>query len=369
MPGIDTLESLPIFYARWLAALLPGPLPIEVEATCSDCAMLRQPEERDTSGRIFFDKESKCCTYCPTLSNFMVGAILNDKSPAMEVGRVSILQRLSKEPGTSPLGLLPSPTYSLLYSNSPNAFGQNRTLLCPHFIEGSKSCSIWAFREPTCVSWFCKHLRGKTGQNFWRRLHTFLLTLTRELSLWCVLQLDLDSEGLTALELQRKRGGSCEDLQPNELDGQRNKVAEGKIWGLWLGREKEFYTECYKLVSNLSYQEIEEICGPEVQLSARLLQDAYAKLKLFVAPAHLQVGRFTVESVTPKVIQIWSYSRLDPLAIPVQLFKALPCFDGRPTADVLSFLEAESGIHLDSQLLRTLIDFGILEESEPPKPR
>jgi hypothetical protein len=45
---------------------------------------------------------------------------------------------------------------------------------------------------------------------------------------------------------------------------------------------------------------------------------------------------------------------------------ALSYFDGRPTNEVLSMVEHDLGTHIDAGLLRTLIDFGILEAGHEP---
>ena len=71
-----TAGTLPALYARWIEAIINGSLPVEIEATCSDCAMCSRSGEPDDPEQNFFDKGSKCCTYTPTLSNFMAGAIL-----------------------------------------------------------------------------------------------------------------------------------------------------------------------------------------------------------------------------------------------------------------------------------------------------
>lgn len=361
VPLIDTIGNLPSLYSNWFVAILPGPLPVEIEATCSDCAMCLQSGEPDSAELIFFDRDSKCCSYSPTLSNFMLGAILTDQTPAMMEGRNSLMARLKEGLGVSPLAVLPPPSYSLLYRHSPNAFGRNRRLRCPHFISVSGTCGIWRYREPTCVTWFCKHLRGKIGQTFWARLRTYLNSISYELSLWCVLQLDIGSDGLVTLESLYRKELSGENLLPNELDGLPDLKNARKIWGPWWGRETAFYIECFNLVSKLSYREIEEICGPEVKQASRLVQEAYAQLKTIDIPAKLKLGRFKVEGGTRDSIRIWSYSRLDPLDLPLPIFVALSNFNGRPTSAVLSSLAEKSGVQLNTQLLRTLIDFGILE--------
>ncbi|MCB2148154.1 MAG: hypothetical protein KQI81_16885 [Deltaproteobacteria bacterium] len=367
--GVDTVGTLPVLYARWIEAILPpGPLPVEIEATCTDCAMCARPGEPVGAGRIFFDSASKCCTYTPGLPNFLAGAILGDPSPAMAAGRASLKARLSEAPGASPLTVLPPPSYSLLYRHSQNAFGRNNALRCPHFDAASGRCTIWPYRDPTCVTWFCKHVRGKIGQSFWKALQTFLNSVVKDLSLWCVLQLDIGDSALAALESWREGEMSGENLQPNEVDGRPDAAAARKTWGRWWGRETAFYAECAERVCDLDYRDVERICGPDVQLSSRLVQRAYDRLQQTKIPAHLRVGRFTVESTASDAVRVRSYSRLDPLDLPVPVFNALSCFDGRPTADVLSAARRDRGVRLDTRMLRTLIDFGILKTGQKSKP-
>jgi hypothetical protein len=359
-------ETLPALYARWIEAIIHGPLPDEIEATCNDCVMCSRPGESGETEQFFFDKGSKCCTYTPTLSNFMVGAILGDSAPSMTTGRATLAARLGKGLGVDPLAIHPPPAYSLLYRHSRNAFGRNSTLRCPHLDTARGACTIRPYRDPTCVTWFCKHHRGKIGQSFWQALQIFLNAAIKELSLWCVLQLNIGDEALALLESKREGGMTGENLQSNELDGRCDAKSAGKTWGRWWQQETAFYSECARLVSDLDFREVERICGPEVQVSSRLVRQAYAKLQETHVPPHLRIGRFEVEDATFDVVRVWSYSRLDPLDLPVPVYMALSYFDGRPTNDALSMVEHDLGTHIDSSLLRTLIDFGILETGQEP---
>ena len=354
-----TAGTLPALYARWIEAIINGSLPVEIEATCSDCAMCSRSGEPDDPEQNFFDKGSKCCTYTPTLSNFMAGAILGD--PTLSMGRETLAARLSIGLGAGPLAILPPPAYNLLYRHSQNAFGHNSTLRCPHLDTATGACSIWTYRDPTCVTWFCKHLRGKVGQSFWRALQTFLSAVSKELSLWCVLQLNIGDDALALLESRSKGELTGENLQSNELDGRFDAEEARKTWGRWWQRETAFYAECARLVSELDFQEVERICGPGVQVASRLVKLAYGKLQETAIPGNLKIGRFEVEDATLDAVRVWSYSRLDPLDLPVPVFIALSYFDGRPTCDALSAVEHDLGTQLASPLLRTLIDFGILE--------
>ena len=362
----DAAGTLPALYARWVEAIIHGSLPVETEATCSDCVMCSRSAEPAHTEQFFFDKGSKCCTYTPTLSNFMAGAILGDPSPSMTSGRASLEARLSTGLGVDPLAILPPPAYNLLYRHSQNAFGRNRTLRCPHLDTDLERCSIWPYRDPTCVTWYCKHHRGKIGQSFWNALLIFLNEVIKELSLWCVLQLHIGDDALALLESRKRCGTTGENLQASELDGRSDVCAARKTWGRWWKRETVFYAECARLVSGLDFQEVERICGPELQMSSRLVKLAYDKLQETRIATHLQIGRFEVEDATFDAVRVWSYSRLDPLDLPVPVFMALSYFDGRPTDDALSMVEHDLGIRLDDQLLRTMIDFGILKTRQEP---
>jgi len=353
--------TLPTLYASWFKAIINGSLPVESEATCSKCVMCSRPGEPADTEQYFFNNASKCCTYTPTLSNFMAGAILVDPAPSLTTGKASLAARLSKGLGVGPLAILPPPAYKLLYRHSQSAFGRNSTLQCPHLDTAQGTCSIWPYRDPTCVTWFCKHLRGKISQSFWKALRIFLDAVTKELSLWCLLQLNIGEEALALLGVRREDGITSENLQSNELDGRCDADTARKTWGRWWQRETAFYAECARLVSDLDFNEVEKICGPEIQMSSTLVKQAYAKLQETNIPTHLKIGHFEVEEATFDAVRVWSYSRLDPLDLPVPIFMALSYFDGRPTDEALSMVEHDLGTRLDLQVIRTLKDFGILE--------
>ena len=85
-------QVLPPLYARWTDELLGGPIPAETRATCLDCAMWvkegRNPAAYDpfTGQEISFLPSTKCCTYVPSLPNFLAGGVLLDEDPAVAPG-------------------------------------------------------------------------------------------------------------------------------------------------------------------------------------------------------------------------------------------------------------------------------------------
>jgi len=355
---------LPAIYTRWIDAVIHGPLPVESEATCSNCVMCSSSDQHSGTDQVYFDRISKCCTYTPTLANFIVGAILCDSASSMTAGKATIHARLREGLGVSPLAIRPPPAYKLLYRHSKSAFGRNSTLRCPYLDSGIGTCSIWRYRDPTCTTWFCKHTRGKIGQSFWQALQDFLTSVTKSLSLWCILQMNIGDEALAILESSEEAKMAGENLKSNELDGQFNIDSTQKIWGRWWQREKTFYAECSRLVSNLDFSDVERICGPEAQVSSRVVKLAYDKLQEVDLPRYLVIGHFEVEEATTDAVRVWSYSRFDPLDLPTPIFMALSYFDGRSIHDALTMVEHDLGIRIDHQVLRTLLDFGILQSTQ-----
>ena len=62
--------------------------------------------------------------------------------------------------------------------------------------------------------------------------------------------------------------------------------------------------------------------------------------------------------------RISTYSDYNPLDVPSVVMELLSYFDGRPTADALSAIADERGFRLEPDLIRKMIDFGLLV---PPK--
>ena len=58
--------------------------------------------------------------------------------------------------------------------------------------------------------------------------------------------------------------------------------------------------------------------------------------------------------------RVQSYSRLDPILVPSELFLALPFFDGREIEEVLSEIEERTGVFVERDLIGRLLDFQVL---------
>jgi hypothetical protein len=267
----------------------------------------------------------------PTLPNFLVGRMLADDDPAFARGRRTVEARLAARLAVTPLGLGPTPTHAALYArHGDRTFGQNRALICPHFVdEGGGRCAIWSYRNGVCATWFCKHVRGAVGQRFWQALKQLLTAVERELARWCALELGIDTEALHE-------------------------------WGPWAGQERTFFGECARLVDGLAWPDIVRIGGATVAVFERLTQEAYRRLTSDVIPERLQVGKLTTVARGRSHARIVAYSGHDPLNLPKTLVDLLPYFDGRATDDTLRRIRRETGYVLEPALVGRLVDYEIL---------
>ena len=307
----------------------------------------------------YFDPAVKCCTYIPVLHNFLVGRILSDDDAASRLGRSTVEARIKDGVAVTPLGLGRPPMFSVIYEASTNGFGRSRNLRCPHYIEDGGRCGVWRHRESTCVTWFCKHVRGEVGFNFWRKaLHQLLLSVENELARWCVLELNLDLDALRRLVSSADH--KSDSLTSEAVDNRVDRSFYKQIWGTWLGREVEFFNECARLVDPLTWKDVLSICGPEARMYARLTQDAYEKLSTDEMPPALKSGSMQLVQIGRETTRVSTYSAFDPIDVPSAVMDSLRYFDGRPTEEAMAAIASGMDISLDHSLLRKMVDFALL---------
>jgi len=143
---------LPSPYDAWYEAITGAPAPEERGATCSDCPMCALRG---------FDPHVTCCTYIPPMANFRAGqALLAGGEAADAVRRRLRTARVQR------LGLLPTRAEERLYDGERSRFGATDAVVCP-FLSERGDCSVWAWRDVTCATWFCRHDAGQAGQAHW----------------------------------------------------------------------------------------------------------------------------------------------------------------------------------------------------------
>ncbi len=362
MPGhaVSPSTSLPPLYAGWLTALLGGEIPAEEEATCDDCAMCPPANSAASASPLtFFSPETKCCTYQPSLANFLVGRILSDTTKDGQFGRATVEARMQAGVGVTPLGVKCPPTYALLYQHgSTRGFGHSHSMRCPHYIVEGGRCGVWRHRSAVCATWFCKHVRGAVGRHFWSMLYRLLTAIENDLAWWCVLELGIGRNLERLLTPLEQRSGI--ELSAADLDQTTDVASYRSLWADWAGREAAFYTECSRRVSALKWDEVKTIVGPETQALATLAERAYQELLDTTLPARLKLGSFRILHSDRSMTQIATYSGNDPLAVPTEAVPSLALFDGRPRQQVIRQIEREHHIRLTDGFLRKLTDFNVL---------
>jgi hypothetical protein len=354
-------STLPPLYAAWATALLRGPIPPETDATCHDCAMCSPSGARPTTG-VFFAPDVKCCSYMPTLPNFLVGRMLADDDPAFAHGRRTIEARLAARVAVTPLGLGPTPTHAALYArHGDRTFGQSRALICPHFVdEDGGRCAIWRYRNGVCATWFCKHVRGAVGQRFWQALEQLLTAVETQLARWCVLELGVDADALQELFRHATDRNAVNSRKAGERHDAVDEGAYRRLWGARAGQEGKFFGECARLADGLAWPDIVRVGGATVAVFERLTLEAYRRLTSHAIPERLQVGKLKTVAEGRSHTRIVAYSGHDPINLPKILVGLLPYFDGGPTTDTLRRIRRETGYVLEPALVRKLVDYEIL---------
>jgi hypothetical protein len=351
---------LPALHARWLDELVRTPIPEETEATCDHCVMCRPEETARTVGVGFFDSANKCCTYQPQLANFLVGAMLEDDSAAFAAGRASIEKRLDGRDGVTPLGLARPWAYDLLYreaTRSSEAFGRTPQLRCPHYAADSGGCTIWAYREAVCSTWFCRHVRGAVGRDFWSAVKTTLRTLEDALARHCVLTVGVGAEALARLF------PSEASAEPEGATPRFDEAGYAATWGDWAERERGFYRACAAVARALPWEELRRLGGAELDVRVKLLREAHEHLESQTVPRRLRRRSLHVLSSPDNRCQVTTYRIYDPIELPTPLVDALHSFDGRPTPEILEELRRDRGLVIDEQLLRRLVDFEVVGDA------
>lgn len=307
-------EPLPWLYERWMEQFLPSPIPREGRATCDHCAMVPAAGPRSLPV-VEFRADVKCCTYIPTIPNFLVGLALADSDPNLEFGRKTLTKRLDEGVGVSPLGLRSSASFQVLYDLVGNGvFGRTHVFTCPHFSphEGGR-CGIWRYRNSVCSTYFCKFERGARGYEFWSALRDLLRAVEEQLAFWCITELLDDHYAIEAI--LETRSASQNSRLTAELLGHVGPERQESMWGSWAGRESEFYQACGQHVAALTWSEALRVSGAEAVMRSRLVACAFEALRDSAVPSRLAAAADLLPTGRDKVVPIVTHSTTDPLLI------------------------------------------------------
>jgi len=252
------IENFPHVYSNLLPTFFDSAIPRESLATCQDCAMCSKGNQTNSLDIGYFSPTTKCCTYYPTLPNYLVGAILCDSDKDSLQGQSRILEKIRKKIGITPHSISPPRKHALLYSNGNRGFGRSESLVCSFYVPEDGICSIWKNRESVCSTYFCKSISGVDGKDFWNATKSYLSHVQNCLAWYVLKELNFDLNELMII-FERYENSS---LDANDLDDRPCSDEEySKIWQRWAMKEEDFYRLAFQIVTNLSSSKLEKITG------------------------------------------------------------------------------------------------------------
>lgn len=338
-------------YSGWLADMVGRDMPAETRATCDNCPMCAPTPHAE----LRFHPDVKCCSYWPALPNYLAGAILEDTSEDCQDGRDRLALLLERSWAT-PLAVLPSPAFRILYSQAKNQeFGTALLLKCPYLIDGG-GCSIWRFRNAVCLTWFCKFQRGRASRDFWEAVRRLLSGMESQLGVWACLELGLSGGAVRrAAELLR-----AENLKLQSLDGYPKNQSDRQMWEKWNNTRAEFYQKTARLVSALSWSDALAVSGPECAALARELHDVAAEL--FNPPEYRNLKTMPLRVLQDDGVSVTvsGHSETDGYVMDRRLLGALHNFNTLDVAAALEAVKASTGLEITDHQLDELVQWGCL---------
>jgi len=346
--------ALPPLHGAWLRALtgLPDPPP-EPGATCGDCVMCGGV--RRSGSRVTFSPDVKCCSYVPHLANFVAGRALAGP------GRGSVVDRIARRAGVTPLGLGLSRADLRHVVGVQAHFGQETRVRCPHFVERTQGCGIWESRNAVCSTWFCRHERGAAGQGVWHAVRDLLIAAEEQVARHCLDRAELPDVQVGAVldhrAALREAVRQANDGDVAGVDGEGRYGEDdaspqwsARMWGDWQGREEEWFAGCAEVAGALDAGQLAALLdddGRGVDAVAR----RRAVLAARTVPDRLVFAPGPASEATDDVLRLAGYSPFDLLVLPADLEPDLWLLDGRP--------RAEAPARLDDDVLGRLLDFGV----------
>lgn len=364
MPRI--LDGLPSLYRNLFPAFFAREVPVETKATCASCAMCETSargavESVDGVNRLF-RPDTKCCTYHPRLPNYLVGGLLADPHPGLAEGQRRVRERIASRQGVTPQWIKTPTKYDLLYHNARQFFGRSKAMRCPYYEEQNGACTIWAYREAVCSTFYCKYVAGADGRKFWMTLKTYLTLAEIQLSRYTALK--LLPEYILAGRDKPTPGGTV--LTAEELDEQPLPDKEyAELWRQWAGREEELFRASYDLVRGLTAEDFEKIIGLDGVVEQTVLEKHHRAATAPELPNTLKLNpSATVQWLPDGSIALGSYSEYDAVALPGAAYELLVEFTGKqPVTAVRQHLRDAKQADLGEDVLLELYRHRILIEA------
>ena len=349
----DTLRDVfPAVYGPLLPELFDRPEIRETRATCGDCAMCdKGSAQRHLTS--LFRPDLKCCTYHPTLPNYLVGAVLDDGEHADGCRRMR--EKIAARIGVTPEWIASPRKYRVLWeAGHVRGYGQSEALVCPYLDREGGLCTIWKHRESVCATFFCKHDRGAADQSFWMAVKAYFFHVERVLAKYAARSVceDAAEPGIPRLTL------TVEDL----ADRPPGDEEYARYWRGWVGREEAFYVECHRRIGSLSAKDFETIVhesgGREILAAVSSRYESVASPTL--ANRLALNGKMRVVPSEGGVVAT-TYSRHDPVVLTQTVYDVLR--EVRPdetVAEAIERLRRDRGLEVPEVLLLRMQQFEVM---------
>jgi len=357
---LEVYNQFPALYQGLLPEIMNLRIPQETKANCSHCTMVHEQSAVGCLQKHQFRADTKCCTYHPRLPNYLVGALLNDERPSLAEGRLRMRAKIDNRTGVTPWWIGPSVLERHLYEQVRGAFGKTARLRCPFYEEVQGNCTVWAYRESVCSTWYCKYDAGKDGLQFWTTLKGYMGHVENHLARFAMMTIDseyvLDDHAM-AFYLRQ-------DLSKEDLDGVGPDASSyARLWRHYEGRQEDFYRECAGIVQALSPAEVRQILGLDGDIKAADTKRRHETILMGKLPAKLCFNpNATVRWLENGEVALGAYSEYDALALPGESYRMLQAFDGvSSTEETRQKIRTQFQTDFSDDILLTLYRYRILE--------
>jgi hypothetical protein len=173
----------------------------EPRAVCSACPVSASGETFARQPHMFH-ADARCCTYHPTLENWLAGRALRHP-----VSATLIRKRLQQRDGLRVDAIAPHADASV----SQKEFGRVLEKRCPYWVGGELACGIWHHRTEVCRTWHCRYSDGERTRNVWFSVKNLMCQVSAQLTAYCSRHSESPAAGASAEEIEAWYL-SCADL-------------------------------------------------------------------------------------------------------------------------------------------------------------